>query len=177
MHRSLQIREIVEIIFSHLSPLPEADSTDLTSLARTCTTFLGPALDLLWREQFTIVNILQGMPDYLWDIAHSEGKKPKVYLQRPIVETDWERARMYTHRVKIFSSNEPFDLSEVFEAFDLFLACLLPNLEQISWRCHSDDFTYIRVFLAPRLARIDIVGSLLCLIHLSFRLSQENIRN
>ncbi|KAJ6563244.1 hypothetical protein B0H10DRAFT_1119642 [Mycena sp. CBHHK59/15] len=135
MHRSLQIREILEMMFSHLSPvdLPGADSHDLTSLARTCTTFLGPALDLLWREQFTIVNILKCIPDDLLDIEHPAGEKPKVYLLRPIVETDWERARMYTHRVKVFSSNEPFDLSEVFEAFDLFLDgdCRLPNLEQI----------------------------------------------
>lgn len=41
----------------------------LSSLARTSTGFMNPALNALWKHQGTIVHLLRCMPEDLWDIT------------------------------------------------------------------------------------------------------------
>jgi hypothetical protein len=74
MHRGLGILEIVEMICAQLGfESSESLSTDATSalsaLARTSQFFHNPALNVLWRHQDTIVNLLKCMPEDLWDIT------------------------------------------------------------------------------------------------------------
>jgi hypothetical protein len=71
MHRALELLEIVETICDQVykQPIPSEMRKDLAILARTCTSFLNPALNVLWRDQQTICNLLRCMPDDLWDIA------------------------------------------------------------------------------------------------------------
>lgn len=77
MHRSLRIPEIVELIFIEIRVPPGAlaedapdharDRPTLAALARTCTAFLDPALNLLWEHQHTISNFLGCFPRDLFD--------------------------------------------------------------------------------------------------------------
>ncbi|KAJ7143950.1 hypothetical protein C8R44DRAFT_141689 [Mycena epipterygia] len=68
MHRSLRIPEIVEHIFIHIqsppqaSPLTDDPVPTFAALARTCTAFLDPALDLLWEFQDIVANFLGCFP-------------------------------------------------------------------------------------------------------------------
>jgi hypothetical protein len=74
MHRGLGILEIVEIICAQLGlESSESLSTDassaLSALARTSQFFHNPALNVLWRHQDTLVNLIRCMPEDLWDIT------------------------------------------------------------------------------------------------------------
>lgn len=74
MHRGLQILELIELICAQVGtdgvhPLSKDESRDLSVLARTSKAFLNPALNVLWRHQDTIVNLLKCMPADLWDIS------------------------------------------------------------------------------------------------------------
>ncbi|KAJ7938654.1 hypothetical protein B0H13DRAFT_1587600 [Mycena leptocephala] len=84
MHRAWQIVELVEIICAQVALDGPVDSwaglpvqryplrrRDLSRLARTSTIFLNPALDILWRYQATLLNLLRTMPDDLWDIIET----------------------------------------------------------------------------------------------------------
>jgi hypothetical protein len=131
MHQCLQIVEIVSLICSNVDnqfpPTPQRCAArnllDLAALARTCTMFREPALNTLWREQYSLAPFLNLMPDNLF-----ESSKGRLYdrrwvshivtvwhlriilphltcplvqrLSRPIVATDWSRAPVYTSRVK-----------------------------------------------------------------------------
>jgi hypothetical protein len=78
MHRALKIVEVVEMICGQLdaqldNPLSNrwyqhASRSSLARLARTSTTFLDPALNVLWRHQGTLVHLLKCMPSDVWDI-------------------------------------------------------------------------------------------------------------
>lgn len=73
MHRCLQILEMVEMVCFQFDPYPSRDVKDLASLARTCTIFQGPALDVLWKVQRTLMNLVRCMPTDLFDVQlHAE---------------------------------------------------------------------------------------------------------
>jgi hypothetical protein len=65
-HRTLRITEIVCLICSHLNPVPGAGVADLANLACTSKILHDPALDALWRDQDTIMNLMRCMPD-VWE--------------------------------------------------------------------------------------------------------------
>ncbi|KAJ7141735.1 hypothetical protein C8R43DRAFT_1109421 [Mycena crocata] len=81
MHRALQlgILDIVELICEEVGerwnvlefqPLSGSSHRELAAiLARTSPVFLNPALNVLWRHQETIENLLRTMPDDLWSIT------------------------------------------------------------------------------------------------------------
>ncbi|KAJ7729968.1 hypothetical protein B0H16DRAFT_1586093, partial [Mycena metata] len=70
MHRCLKILEIVDAVCVHLdSPDPLLlSSRHLSAVARTCTTFSGPAssLDHLWRVAPLEQLLIYCMPSDLW---------------------------------------------------------------------------------------------------------------
>ncbi|KAJ7141747.1 hypothetical protein C8R43DRAFT_1071635 [Mycena crocata] len=149
MHCGLKITEIVELICEQVgmdrmrcSHVGLLDSRTLSILARTSHFFLNPALDVLWRHQNTIVNLLRCMPKDLL----------KIYeLQRAITSADWERVLFYAPRVKSLSidvqSMEPLDF---FEALSLSLPgdYLFPNLRKLRWGLQPPSaFQYVRFFL------------------------------
>jgi hypothetical protein len=75
MHRTFGIPEILDLIFAELqNPEPllhprdhSRSRKDFAALTRTCKTFQSPALDFLWREQETLVNVLKCLPAHLWE--------------------------------------------------------------------------------------------------------------
>ncbi|KAJ6459883.1 hypothetical protein C8R45DRAFT_542086 [Mycena sanguinolenta] len=171
MHRSLRIPEIILQICSHLNPDPRAGAADLAALARTCRIFHDPALDALWWEQDTIMNLMRCMPDvwetvtpppgFLTALLNLVGRP--VSAVRPIVASDWDRVKKYSYRVKSLQchGNHGLALTSVFEAIQLEApdGRLLPNLRHFSWT-YSDKhlLPFIDLFLGPNIT-IFAVGS------------------
>ncbi|KAJ7934127.1 hypothetical protein B0H13DRAFT_2650255 [Mycena leptocephala] len=154
MHRCLQIHEMVDLIVSHL----HLSSGALALLARTCTIFHNPALNILWREQYGLDNLLRCMPSGLFVVEGGVWR-----LQRPILPTDWNRALQYMQRVKEFHSPW-FDNahgSDILPVLTMCLPgdCLFPNLRTLQWS-HADDnhFHHIHIFLNRQLSRIVILS-------------------
>ncbi|KAJ7617016.1 hypothetical protein B0H17DRAFT_1340988 [Mycena rosella] len=168
MHDCMKIEELVQMIFAHLE-LPiwgsNADSTALAALARTCTIFCSPALDLLWAKQETLVNLLRCMPTDLIEITPPTAvSESKITLLRPIRARDWKRPLFYAPRVKEFQY--PFthightSLFDIFPALSLSLPteCVFPNLTRLSWFPRNDaDFPNIYLFITGALTSITII--------------------
>ncbi|KAJ7353568.1 hypothetical protein DFH08DRAFT_934427 [Mycena albidolilacea] len=175
MHYALQIVEVVEIICEHLAQL-DASTGDLARLARTSTLFLDPALNVLWRHQGTLVNLLRCMPSDVWDITETRYEDEdddvpgdvKIDLRRPITLVDWERFRFYSHRVKSFHPDQKhwLETPKVYETLDLCFPeqPIFPNLRALDWWPHADgSFDYIRLFLSPRISNLHMTAE--CIPH------------
>ncbi|KAJ7433672.1 hypothetical protein B0H11DRAFT_751625 [Mycena galericulata] len=166
MHRALQIVEVVDMICAQLNTggltflLPKNTTGNLARLARTSSIFLGPALNLLWRNQGNIINLLRCMPSDIWDIsenrdADDEPAVVTIVLRRAVVFADWERFRFYCHRVKSFSFDQEHSLQspDVYETLSLCFPdqYIFPNLQKLEWFSLGDSeaFGYIRLFISP----------------------------
>ncbi|KAJ7475050.1 hypothetical protein FB451DRAFT_1397921 [Mycena latifolia] len=174
MHRALEIPEMVGEIVEKLCagrlPLRRDDLRDLFALARTSTIFCNPALDVLWRHQDTILNLIQCMPDGLLDIALIEGQT-SIVLRRPILREDWERHLFYLHRVKSFSMGPTLSPAYFIDTLCQSLGAehLFPNLEKLHW--HGDPTTkHFRLLLTPRIRHI-FLGSIKTIHDLSVLLN------
>jgi hypothetical protein len=65
MHLALTIAELLPLIFEEIKRTRFSSDPDLRSLAavaRTCTGFRDPALDILWRRQVTLKNFFSCFP-------------------------------------------------------------------------------------------------------------------
>lgn len=74
MHRCLLVAEI----FSHITYFSTADTrggsygkTEVYRLALTCRAFSEPALDAVWREIDSLINLIHLLPDDLWHGAEN----------------------------------------------------------------------------------------------------------
>ncbi|KAJ6532301.1 hypothetical protein DFH09DRAFT_993759 [Mycena vulgaris] len=168
MHHALSILEIVELICQQASDR----GRDLSVLARTSIIFQNPALNVLWAEQSTILNLLRCMPNDLWDISRTDYNPyiTHIRLRRVITSTDWERPLLYSHRVRTFYMRHTFspESSDAFEALGLSLAgqYLFPSLQSFHSFPPPELFHHIRLFLTPRLNRL-VLSSITSSIHLS----------
>ncbi|KAJ7187270.1 hypothetical protein C8R46DRAFT_1184920 [Mycena filopes] len=168
MHRALAILEITENICEELNEVfSDRSPADLAALARTCKIFEDPALDVLWRKQDTLDNILKCLPPKSWDEApapRGRGARGTFRIARVLRAVDWERPFNYARRVRDLhlsdesSDGGPFPTEEVLEAIELHFApgFLCPNLRSIDWQPDSLSFPYIRLFLGPRITRVDL---------------------
>ncbi|KAJ7652823.1 hypothetical protein DFH06DRAFT_1093842 [Mycena polygramma] len=166
MHTALQIPEILDLICCEVdtgddpfsTQMPESKGT-LARLARVCRVFQRPALDVLWREQEDLTNLLACMPADLWSIT------PASSARRPIEPADWDRVHLYSSRVRQFSfSNFPTAGMPDFWApiFNMLAASypeniIFPKLEALSWNpvC-SSSFPYVRLFLCPSITSLSL---------------------
>ncbi|KAJ7040499.1 hypothetical protein C8F04DRAFT_1310909 [Mycena alexandri] len=171
MHRTLGILEIVENICLRLEEsedglLRDDGRTDFAALGRTSRIFEGPALNVLWRKQDTLNNLLKCFPPDLWEeVIVSGGRKNKaVRLTRVPQSEDWERLLLYARRIRDLTLRSPptwlsapFPAVDVFEAIESHLAAgyLCPNLQSIIWDGgpNSPVFPYVRLFLGPQTTR------------------------
>ena len=88
MHQCLGIREILSRIAENLRdrrfegrPGMEDEyitqhTADLAVLARTCRTFHGPAVRLLWDVQYTSDNLMRTLPSETWDVRRPHELSP-----------------------------------------------------------------------------------------------------
>lgn len=75
MHRCLRVEELLRAILEEVRHDPE-DSEDewdwdlqtIYGLARTCKTFLGPALDLIWHTHYDLSNLTGTLPTSAWTL-------------------------------------------------------------------------------------------------------------
>ncbi|KAJ7614442.1 hypothetical protein FB45DRAFT_936958 [Roridomyces roridus] len=161
-HRALCIPEIVAMICEdgvYLEGFKLKWDT-LTSLARTCKAFQDPALNVLWRSQSTVVNVLKCMPGEIWQW---EDEDPgQVTVARPIIPTDWERPLFYAHRVKYFENS--LDAGYGHLLYETLRMCLpdeplFPNLQFMNWIRSDNDWAHFpsfRSFLGPRLRTLTL---------------------
>ncbi|KAJ7495536.1 hypothetical protein FB451DRAFT_367085 [Mycena latifolia] len=168
MHRGLMIPEIVRNIVEEVELPPESmkrlDLRALAAFARTCTTFLEPALDLLWSDQPTVANLLATFPDDLIRQVKDEWNRPSdVLLLRPVSPKDWERPLFYSRRVKWLFLNQTMLVvsTKAFEAISL--SCpgdhMFPNLQtlvlNLTPRTYESQFaTSIDFLISPQLTEI-----------------------
>ena len=61
MHHCLQIPELLSIIFRYVHT-----QETLARLARTCTDFRDPALNVLWHTQSTLLPLFKCLPRDAW---------------------------------------------------------------------------------------------------------------
>ncbi|KAJ7720525.1 hypothetical protein B0H16DRAFT_1432351 [Mycena metata] len=157
MHCSFEIPEIVRLIVSHLNPL-SGDGRSLAVLARTCTIFHDPALDLLWRHQDTILNLLHYMPNDPWRLQRHSGVDT-LRLNRPIEDGDWDRPLQYSRRIRSLVVKDFYPrLTQGFQAVAVSFRpdYLLPNLQTLTWMPSVDDYAYISLFLGPRITSLHL---------------------
>ncbi|KAF7335589.1 hypothetical protein MVEN_02213200 [Mycena venus] len=167
MHRCLQIPEIVDMVFSQLDPRISSDPwpaatpfRDLSVVARTCTTFQGPALDYLWSSAPLERFLIRCAPSDIWDVEPNEyswSEKYTIRLLRTIHVSDWDRARAYSPRVKhLWLRRNGWSLSKIFPTLSVALPeALFPNLQTLDWQpVIVADFHHIQIFLRPTLTRI-----------------------
>ncbi|OCH95117.1 hypothetical protein OBBRIDRAFT_643392 [Obba rivulosa] len=76
MHRCLQTVDTLLLILQYFKAhdgLPITQNTSaLSALARTCRAFCDLALDLLWENQWTLVNLVRCLPADAWRIDIEE---------------------------------------------------------------------------------------------------------
>ncbi|KAJ6495904.1 hypothetical protein DFH09DRAFT_1002248 [Mycena vulgaris] len=174
MHRCLAIPEITELILSQLddgysfsrNPRRDLAKRDLAALARTSKGFQGPALDILWRKQDRLTNILKCLPPNLWEemVGPEPGGPLQLRLTGTVQTADWERPLMYARRIRELA----LTLQDIYQAFPD--ACILdaiscslpqellcPNLRRIRWHPKKEFlFPYIRLFLGPKITAADL---------------------
>ncbi|KAJ6578428.1 hypothetical protein B0H19DRAFT_1371241 [Mycena capillaripes] len=162
MHHCLQISEVVDLIVAQLDPRTCWQASGLAALACTCMTFHDSALDRLWAEQKNIMNVIQCMPEDLW-----EGKDVDGVItftpRRALVLTDWDRALKYTHRIKfLFCDDSTSNLTLIgvystLQRAEVPGSFLLPNLEQLWWYHREPTYSsFITLFLGPRITSIRV---------------------
>ena len=75
MHRCLRVDELLREIFEQVRVVDDLVEEDwdwdyqtISRLARTCKTFLRPALDRLWHSQDTLSNLIGTLPASAWTL-------------------------------------------------------------------------------------------------------------
>ncbi|KAF8186148.1 hypothetical protein K438DRAFT_1936851 [Mycena galopus ATCC 62051] len=160
MHRSLRIPEVVSLICSRLNPVANVGAAALAALARTSTVFHDAALDELWKQQTTLMNLIHCMPSDLWEIVHLPGALrilfgPVLKPTRPIVPSDWDRPLIESKNCRW-----PMEKIQTCIPGDH----LLPSLQHLSWGYSSaaslgyseSVLPFIDLFLGPHLKSIVI---------------------
>ncbi|KAJ7271295.1 hypothetical protein B0H12DRAFT_730836 [Mycena haematopus] len=170
MHFSLCLPEIVSLIFyetldeveQSLNQLENDSAQTLAGLARTCKAFRDPALDLLWKSQSTVMNVLNCMPGDIWELDDAEADE--VRLKRPVLPSDWERPLIYSRRVRHFkyqllSYNSCPDDAAFYEILRMCLPLepLFPNIQSLVWETSDAAVVpHFRLFIGPRLTSLTV---------------------
>ncbi|KAJ7742327.1 hypothetical protein B0H16DRAFT_1025062 [Mycena metata] len=170
MHRALTVPQVLHLICLEIgssrgSELGKNASRDLAVLARTCTLISKPALDVLWQFQDTIIPLLDCMPPTIWQKDRS--------LRRPIIPSDWERPRIYMHRVQFLSCTDAsfppgIDVPGLFEILRLSLPTqyLFPNLRGLRWIFNQiPALPLVPLVLAPGI-KVIAIGTFKSIPHL-----------
>ncbi|KAG2085475.1 hypothetical protein BD769DRAFT_1618516 [Suillus cothurnatus] len=129
----------------------------LLALALTCKSFSGLALDLLWKKLNSFEPLIRCLPQSLW-----ERKGRKLVLRRTMTLDDWSIFCKYNRRIRSFRACRILARAgtEIWRALSCppFPLPLLPNLISLTWNIFAaaDVFPYIRLFVPPKLARLDI---------------------
>ncbi|KAJ7897571.1 hypothetical protein B0H14DRAFT_3853206 [Mycena olivaceomarginata] len=146
MHCSLCIPEIVSLIFyetlngaeQSLNHLNRDSAQTLAGLARTCKAFRDPALDLLWKSQCTVMNVLNCMRGDIWKLLDDTDTEDVVTVEKACTSNDWERPLIYSHRVRHFKYQLSYSYPDCAAFYEMLRMCLppeplFPNIESLLW--------------------------------------------
>ncbi|KAJ6587977.1 hypothetical protein B0H19DRAFT_1247699 [Mycena capillaripes] len=169
MHCSLCIPEIVSLIFNgtlngaeqSLNHLNSDSAQTLAGLARTCKAFRDPALDLLWKSQCTVMNVLNCMPGDIWEVLDDTDAE-EVRLKRPVLPSDWERPLIYSHRVRHFKYELSYSYPDSAAFYEMLRMCLPPEplfpiIESLLWETTDVALLpHFRLFIGPHLTSLTV---------------------
>ncbi|KIK77602.1 hypothetical protein PAXRUDRAFT_166327 [Paxillus rubicundulus Ve08.2h10] len=184
MHPCLNIAEIQEIIFAHVrGPVLYEGKLDyrqrrfiamargtLAALARTCSSFTEPALDVLWYDLDTFEPLLRSLPLDIWSRGGYSLREAR--LSRDLQLSDWDYLQKHCSRVRIlgrlvdniFDSDHPYvsgsvpvELLENLFGDSRAPTCVFPKLEKLFWNNGKEAvFRYFTKFFAPTLTCIRV---------------------
>jgi len=136
-HRLLAIPEVLVQVAEDAK-----DKSTMASLAapRTCRVSCSPALDVLWRSQSGLANIVKCMPADLWQIWPELYGRGTLTFKRAMRPSDWDRFNVYAPRVRVLTlalkSRRDVHLEgDVYLALSMYALTmpLFPNLR--AWYC------------------------------------------
>ncbi|KAK7065096.1 hypothetical protein R3P38DRAFT_2827880 [Favolaschia claudopus] len=160
MHRALEITEIVSSVVSACHSEPWGSLGRLTALAR-CRIFHEDAVDLLWQDQLTILNLIRCLPDDVVTVKN-QGNSFELIFHRTPHPSDWARVLYYGRRVRMCAIDYTLNggVKKVFQVLRTRASgdYLLPNLVELRWRpvyC-IESYTDIDLFLGPMISSISI---------------------
>ncbi|KAJ7148305.1 hypothetical protein C8R46DRAFT_1231311 [Mycena filopes] len=184
MHSALLIPELVKQICEHVAAPPTSfdealalmnDSNEcsweqsIANLARTCTFFTDPSLDVLWESQHDLGNLLRCFPRNSWEITAPHNQAlPRFRFLRPVTGIDFERPRFYAGRVRALGQLEDPSFEIAPEVYDELGVCLLgrpifPRLRALGWVPHPlagpAQFQGIDLVLSATIRRIHVSSS------------------
>ncbi|KAJ7159633.1 hypothetical protein C8R46DRAFT_1001880 [Mycena filopes] len=171
MHRCLKIPEILQITFEELlvyepgilqTPrvtLRPYGAEALSRLAQTCHDFSDLALDLLWKDQYTLIPLLKTFPPHVWELANPASHTATFRFRSTLNLADWKCVLKYARRIRKLTIGVVDLKLDVVELINVSLPVehLLPNLLNLTW--HPSDlqvFSHIGLFLGPGLATLDL---------------------
>ncbi|KIP08499.1 hypothetical protein PHLGIDRAFT_379139 [Phlebiopsis gigantea 11061_1 CR5-6] len=108
MHPCFAMTDIQNIVFSMCADAQSRKST-LAALARTCSQFYGPAMDVLWYKIDGLGPLMHSMPSYLLceNIRPSGGagfcEDIELHFAREPSQREWDAMFKHAHRVKDLS--------------------------------------------------------------------------
>ncbi|KAF9001503.1 hypothetical protein BDQ17DRAFT_1426463 [Cyathus striatus] len=152
-----QIPEILRLICENIS-----HKATLASLARTCTAFEYPALDVLWSDLQGFYPLAKCLPSNLWiekavrNPVLGEGTSTAFGFRRlrAVVKICSESAEFSFYQFS--STRRGVDVS-VLQGVHLALqgAKLLPNIQELNWLSAKDDsLPFVHMFMGPRLVNV-----------------------
>ncbi|KAG6335335.1 hypothetical protein ID866_3746 [Astraeus odoratus] len=115
MHPCLLVHELLLHIIGFLAedatlrtPCPSGNR-DIARFARTCKSFMDPALDVLWHTQCALSPLVMCLPYDVW----SRRVFDKIHFIREPSTDDWVKLQRYSHRIHVFSGPKIPGLSGV----------------------------------------------------------------
>ncbi|KAJ7510816.1 hypothetical protein B0H11DRAFT_1956227 [Mycena galericulata] len=160
MHRCWTIPEILDLIFQPLQLDLHAGS--LRSLAMTCRRFQEPALNYLWRDQYTLLPLVKCLPEcwFQYQDPEERGFYPIVNSVPIYNVADWDRLIYNAARIRVLDLGPeqleiPLDIMELLN-LSAPIDTLFPNLEHLTWGPQTAIFPYARFFLGPKINGINL---------------------
>jgi len=87
MHHALYIEEILLNVFNYCDhPRYREGQPHFAALARTCKTFKGPALDMIWAELDDLTPLVRCLPEALWVESEGVGQSRSYVLRWMLIE-------------------------------------------------------------------------------------------
>ncbi|PPQ67100.1 hypothetical protein CVT25_005701 [Psilocybe cyanescens] len=131
----------------------------LSRLARTCSAFSGPALDVLWRELDSIIPIVGLFPGHLL----KKTKRPGLGLSKAPRDEDWQAIIKYSERIHRIAYDESTNTvaPSIFSIFEESrpqkLTYILPRLQELTWKVETPAaLDRCGIFLHPQLQVLNL---------------------
>ncbi|KAJ7215635.1 hypothetical protein C8J57DRAFT_1538183 [Mycena rebaudengoi] len=179
MDQKLYMTDILDLIGVHIGPMDYYSFSkrkdirrDLAALARTCKTFQDPALDALWRFQYSLFPALQCFPDDLWERSFEAKAVKGLPVKKAVKAKDtfvlWSVHILEAIFLCFAGIPQAIAADRLGQAHDL-PQCLrtlqigspsgipFPNLREICWfDGHPAHFPVFDMFLSPWLNSIGL---------------------